>query len=160
MPGSNPEIGSRRKLDNFDLLEFFRDEIKHEFNLLGQRMGWYVTCQSFLITAFAISLGARFKGPPWFSYTIALIGVATSALVYPAITGAHKTIDMYLRKKRELFRGAPELTELQIARDEFEVNADGVHKQSLAFSWLVPVMMAVLWMGMALLLRFFPVVQG
>jgi hypothetical protein len=156
---SELDINPRRQLDSFELLRFFSDEIKHEFNLLGQRMGWYITCQSFLLTAFAISLGGRFTGPPWFSYAIAVIGLATSALVYPGIIGAHETIDMYLHKKRDLFRTNDELRDLQIARDQLMVNTDSVHRKSLVFSQLMPVLMTFLWIAMALFLRFFPANQ-
>ena len=35
---------------------FLREEIRHEDNLINQRVSWLVSSQSFLLTAFAISL--------------------------------------------------------------------------------------------------------
>jgi hypothetical protein len=39
-------------------LQFLRQRIEHEDNLINQRLSWLVGSQSFLITAFAISLNA------------------------------------------------------------------------------------------------------
>lgn len=41
-----------------DKLLFLRQRIEHEDNLINQRLSWLVGSQSFLITAFAISLNA------------------------------------------------------------------------------------------------------
>ena len=41
-------------LSEYDKLRFYRDEVKHEFNLLAMRSNILVTCQSFLIVPFAI----------------------------------------------------------------------------------------------------------
>lgn len=40
-------------MDNLTKLEYYRAETRHEYSLLGQRVSWYVTCQSFLIIAFS-----------------------------------------------------------------------------------------------------------
>ena len=42
-----------------EALKFYRSEIVLEFTLLGQRVSWFVTVQSFLITALAISTGYK-----------------------------------------------------------------------------------------------------
>src|SRR5215469_324885 len=39
-----------------DDLVFLREEIRHEDNLLNQRISWLVSSQSFLLTGFAIAL--------------------------------------------------------------------------------------------------------
>lgn len=48
-----PDI--ERKLTESEF-RFLRDEIRHEDGLINQRLSWLVSSQSFLITAFAITL--------------------------------------------------------------------------------------------------------
>jgi hypothetical protein len=44
-------------------LGFYRAEIKHEFNLLSNRVNAYITSQSFLVVGFALAMGNL--NPQW-----------------------------------------------------------------------------------------------
>lgn len=44
-------------MDDLTKLQFYRAETRDEYSLLGQRVSWYVTCQSFLIIAFSSGMG-------------------------------------------------------------------------------------------------------
>ncbi len=57
-------------MDNLTKLEYYRAETRHEFSLLGQRVNWYVSCQSFLIIAFASGMG---NSNSYFKLGIALV---------------------------------------------------------------------------------------
>jgi hypothetical protein len=44
-------------------LDFYRAEVRHEFNLLSSRLNAYITSQSFLVIAFALSMSNM--NPRW-----------------------------------------------------------------------------------------------
>ena len=54
VPLDNKVLSHSEKLKR---LNFYRSEITLEWNLLSNRVGSYITSQSFLVTAFAISMG-------------------------------------------------------------------------------------------------------
>ncbi|WP_420263878.1 hypothetical protein [Candidatus Magnetominusculus dajiuhuensis] len=139
---------------NFELLDFYRNEIKHEFNLLGLRMGWYLLGQSFLISAFAVCLDPKYSTPPtsetWFLYVIAALGFVTSAMIIPSLEGAHVTANRYINKKRRLLsQHHDELKERKIERDDFFddyfIRDDVIHEYSLLFSRAIPCVFLILW---------------
>ena len=71
-----------------------RDEIKTEYNLLNSRLTWFVTSQSFLVSAFAIS---RANGFVWLA-----------ALVLPSLMAACQTIELWHEKQAHFFVNQPE----------------------------------------------------
>jgi hypothetical protein len=124
---------------NLKLLEFYRDEIKHEFSLLGHRVSWFMTGQSFLLATFAISENVNFRGLRWLSFLISIIGLVVCILVADGARAAHITIDMYLEKKRHLLQTNKEaMSPYMICRDERRVIEDRPHEESLRFSKVVP----------------------
>src|SRR5437588_11908271 len=81
-----------------------REEIRAEHALVANRLTWYVTSQSFLVTAFAISRGNGFAWFHWFStLLLPLVGFVSSALIFPSILGACSTIKLWHDKQRTLF---------------------------------------------------------
>lgn len=82
--------------------QMIREEIRSEHSLIANRLTWYVTSQSFLVTAFAISRGNGFAWFAWFStLLLPLIGLISSALIFPSILGASATITLWHLKQRE-----------------------------------------------------------
>ncbi len=71
-------------------LAFYRGEIMHEWTLLTTRVGTLITSQSFLVTAYTISLGNT--NPKWgerFMLYFPLLLVATGLLVTLLVPGDH-----------------------------------------------------------------------
>src|SRR2546430_16780936 len=90
--------------------EKIREEIRSEHALIANRLTWYVTSQSFRVTAFAISRGAGFTWFHWFStLLLPIIGFVSSALIFPSILGACSTIKLWHDKQRTLFEQHREL---------------------------------------------------
>ena len=84
------------------ILNFYRWEVQHEFNLLNHRISWYILSQSFLITAFSVSVGYKVNDGNWLiQWVLPILGISTSLLVVPGINGACDTIDMWVRKQRK-----------------------------------------------------------
>ncbi len=103
-------------MDNLTKLEYYRAETRHEYSLLGQRVSWYVTCQSFLIIAFSSGMG---NSNLYFRLGIALIlptlGIITSLLTKPSIDGAIAIINRWGAKEYEVLQNE-DLQDFKIKR--------------------------------------------
>ena len=132
--------------------QMIRQEIRAEHALIANRLTWYVTSQSFLVTAFAISRGNGFIWFRWFS-TILLpaVGFVASVVIFPSIVGACKTIRLWHQKQRELFQ----------RHSEFDAafglqRAPWIERRGLLFPKLMPVLFAVLWVVIFIASFFLP----
>jgi len=75
---------------------FLREEIRHEDNMINQRLSWLASSQSFLLTGFAIAVGgpAQAKSEMYERLNLALVtwlpiaGVLTGLVSYVAIWAA------------------------------------------------------------------------
>jgi hypothetical protein len=146
-PNCTPE--DRNFVTDLDKLKYYREEVRHEFNLLGQRMGWYVVCQSFLITAFTLSITKFLSDHTLllyiYTYLIIILGLTTSSLISGAILGAHTTIDIYVNKKYYLMKNSSILFNMKTIRDDCLADDDEIHKASLIFSGKIPTTFSNFW---------------
>jgi len=100
------ELGRVSDLDEYGLV---RGQIEFEANLIAQRLSWFVAAQSFLFTAYAITLNAGPKGSQDFQYQqqlvyhlIPVVAMASGVLIYLTIVGgfiAQKNLRDYLARK-------------------------------------------------------------
>jgi hypothetical protein len=121
--------------------EQIRNEIRAEHSLIANRLTWYVTSQSFLVTAFAISRGAGFTWHSWFSTTLLpLVAFASSLLVFPSVVGARNTIRLWHGKQKDFFARHPEF---QAAFDL--QRASWIESQGLLFPIVIPLIFAAFW---------------
>jgi hypothetical protein len=118
-----------------------RGEIRAEHNLIANRMTWYVTSQSFLVSAFAISRGAAFTWHPWFSTVLLpLVAFACSVLVFPSVVGARRTIRMWHGRQKEFFERHPDFkTAFYLHRPAW------IETRGLLFPVVVPLVFAAFW---------------
>jgi hypothetical protein len=79
-------------LPEVDLYRIVREQIEHEDSLISERISWFMTSQSFLFTAYAISLTARIElRTPWHAaqqalvFIIPVIAICTAFLFWLAI---------------------------------------------------------------------------
>jgi len=84
-----------------------REEIQHEYSILSNRLSSYITSQSFLVTGYAISLGASISGLRndlrlVFSASLCLLGIALSVRAMPGIAGASRVIELWHGRQSEL----------------------------------------------------------
>ena len=146
----------------WELFQFVRSEAKHEHVLLMGRVTWYITCQSFLITIYAVTYHQRHVN--WFS-NIALPGlaIAVSFLAYFMIDGAVKTIDHWGDLRNQLVRESMRLNSggglnpiviprwRMIARAEGAHSSDLIHNRSLWFPRCITFVFAAFWITVPLL---------
>ena len=119
-----------------------RDESRAEHMLIANRLTWYVTSQSFLVTAFAISRGAGFSWFRWFStLLIPAIGLLSSGLVFPSIVGACETIRLWHAKQRDFFLRHPGF------KAAFELERPAwIESRGLLFPKVIPAIFGVFWL--------------
>jgi hypothetical protein len=139
------------KLTDVDKLRFYRDEIKHEFNLLAMRSTILVTCQSFLVVPLAILQTAQnYRAALFYIYLVAALGLFTVLILLSPLHATHQTINKWLGKQRLLFKQAETLKDLALDRDFIPGAAedsyrDRAHKHSLAFSIYGPWAFIIFW---------------
>ena len=131
--------------------QMIRDEVKAEHTLISSRLAWYVTSQSFLMTAFAISRGAGFRWFSWFSAVLLpLTGVLSSWLIFPSILAARQTIHLWHLKQARFFEVHPEF------KAAFELRRNSrLHTESLLFPTWMPVLFGLFWFVIIIASRFF-----
>jgi hypothetical protein len=141
------------QLSDIDKLRFFRDEVKHEFNLLSMRSNILVTCQSFLVVPFAIlNTAADFRAVILSVYLVAALGIFVALILVAPIQTGHCTINKWLLRQRQLLKTVEGLSELAIDRDTIEgvdvdPGKDIDHIKSLRFSTFAPWIFMVFWIA-------------
>lgn len=71
-----------------EIFEIVHREIQHEHNLISNRMSWYVTSQSFLMAAFAVSGGANHSFQWLARPFLPILGIVTSLISWLSLIAA------------------------------------------------------------------------
>jgi hypothetical protein len=119
-----------------------REEIRAEHALISNRLTWYVTSQSFLVSAFAISRGSGFQWYSWFStLLLPAIGFCATALIFPSIAGAVRTIRIWhARQKEFLARHSEFCAAFDLRRPTW------IERNGLLFPRLIPLLFGTFWL--------------
>ncbi len=119
-----------------------RDEIHSEHALLSNRLTWYVTSQSFLVTAFTISRANGFTWYPWFaSLLLPAIGFCASTVILPSIIAACETIRLWHERQDAFFARHEEYrAAFQLIRSRW------IDSRGLLFPRLMPILFGSLWL--------------
>jgi hypothetical protein len=130
----------------WDLFKYFRSEIQHEHTLLLGRVSWYITCQSFLITVYAISF-SNSRHPNWFSnITLPALAIIVSVLAFFMIEGATVTINMWGKMRNDLVQETPNLDSVIIPRWRSQARYnDPIHVRALWFPRLITIVFIFFW---------------
>ena len=141
------------QLSDLDKIRYYREEVKHEFNLLAMRSNVLITCQSFLILPFAIlNTVNNFRAVLVPVYLVAVLGVFIVLILREPINAAHRTIEKWVLKQRSLLKTSEGLRDLMIDRDmipgvETALDKDRDHVKSLAFSRYGPWAFCLFWLA-------------
>jgi hypothetical protein len=130
-----------------DFYRLLRGQIEFEDNLIVQRLNWFVASQSFLFTAYAITLGAPMQGAwPLFHehsrvifHLIPAVALALCALIYCAVIAG---IMAQLRIHKSLHERIPceQLAGLPPLQGAMETRVLG-----MAAPLGIPIVFAVVW---------------
>ncbi|MBP3955646.1 hypothetical protein J8F10_10175 [Gemmata sp. G18] len=125
---------------------YLRQELRFEHTLLGSRMTYYMTSQSFLFTTAAIARAVQWHGVYWFSgVMVPIVGIAASAVLLFSIHAAYGRMDQW-RAKEKLFEGKHPLIVLY---------PEEKHRKSLLFTTLMPWLLISVWIVFAVLIHIF-----
>ncbi len=144
------------EISNFQKLQYYKEEIRTEFNLIAMRSTILVTCQSFLVVPFALlQTAAVYASVAVYVYIVAALGIFTSVVLIQPLNAAHKTIDKWLVKQRKLLQNNPDMSDLAIGRDYIpgagdDPSKDKLYKGSLAFSVYGPWSFVIFWILMCM----------
>ena len=96
--------------DRFARYRLVRDEITHEDNLIGARLGWFTSAQAFLLTALAIAQGGAKRLPTaadnYFFPLLPLVAIASDVLILLGVLAGLRVLKRWRRMLDE-FPGFP-----------------------------------------------------
>ena len=159
----SPLDGLPPESDKVSLLQYYRDEIKHEFSLLSNRVSAYISSQSFLIIAFASAMGNT--NPQWgglfrlvFPCALSILGLVLSLQGWLGIRAACDTIILWHVKQNALFENDPTMSAYHVTRPPSRRRGqhavDRTHEQSMLFALGAPWTFGAAWAGLGVLALF------
>ena len=134
-------------LSDADWYRLVRSQIEFEASLVAQRISWFVAAQSFLFTAYAITMNAP-RDPAVAKYAaqqhlvfilVPVVAIACCILIYAAILGA---IFAQIRLRKFL---AQRLTGARLELYPPVQGGRGTHLLGLATPLGVPLVFVVVW---------------
>ncbi|MBE5229586.1 MAG: hypothetical protein INR81_10935 [Microcystis aeruginosa PMC 728.11] len=87
--------------ENLKSIEYYGlidQEIHREHNLIANRMNWYVTSQSFLMAAFAVSGNNNYR-LGFLSISLPILGIVTSCIIGASLYAAIKAMNQLKSEK-------------------------------------------------------------
>jgi hypothetical protein len=95
------------------LYQFYRAEVKHEDDLIGQRISWFMASQAFLLTALAIAHKGETAMPsgknnPFFPM-VPIVALVASILIFAGVIAGTVALAHWRTKLRRLVSEYPEL---------------------------------------------------
>jgi hypothetical protein len=152
------ELEKKFQKNAWEFFEYVRGETKHEHSLLTGRVTWYITCQSFLLTVYAVSY-CNSKAPNWFSnLLLPFLAIAITVLASYMIQGATTTIEMWSKLRFALLQKHPELSPILISRWHLptlkgpvclRTSKDFIHLKALWFPRFIPFLFTIAWIAIA-----------
>ena len=100
-PAPNEEISSAEDQARFTRYRLIRDEIVHEDGLIGQRLGWFLASQAFLLSALATANGGERRMPAWstnyFFPLVPLVAIVSCLLIFAGLLAGVATLQRWRR---------------------------------------------------------------
>ena len=134
-----------------------RDEIKHEYGVLANRLNSYITSQAFLVSGYAISMGnmnpvwgTSFRF--WFPMLLAVLGIVLSIRAHPGIAGVCEIIQRWHTKQDELFETGAPLDEYSVLKKH---SVRSIHDNNLRFAQTATWIFGGAWLVMAAFATYF-----
>jgi hypothetical protein len=98
-PAENCSVADADAL--FTRYRLIRDEIVHEDGLIGQRLGWFLASQAFLLAALATANGSERRMPAWstnyFFPLIPLVAILSCLLIFGGLLAGVATLQRWRR---------------------------------------------------------------
>ncbi len=144
-----------RSEEEIRILESFRvcrEEIHHEYDILGSRLNSYITSQAFLVTGYAMSMsnlnpvtGHEFRLV--FPILLSVVSILLSLRALPGITGACFVLSKWHDRQAELFDKGVGLADYHVLK---QTNVKEIHERNLWFASTSPFIFMTAWAIMAM----------
>jgi hypothetical protein len=122
--------------------EFIHSEIQFEHQLISNRMTWYVTSQSFLMTAFAVSggTGNRFQ---WLSkWFLPGLGILISSVILFSLLAAFRSMERLRGEEQRLVESDEVFKSLRFWNDK---DQEKMHSSGLLPPKVLPALFIGSW---------------
>lgn len=134
----------------WEVFQAIRKETHQEHALLMGRVTWYITCQSFLLTIYAITSTRAGKWNAFSNQLLPGLAIVLSILAVLMIHGSTSTIASWGQLRRQLLLAQPALSGLMIRRWHHNAKGrDWIHASSLLFPQLIPLLFIAIWLIIA-----------
>jgi hypothetical protein len=113
----NERAGRGRALPVDQLYQFYRAEVKHEDDLIGQRINWFMAGQAFLLVALAIvhkgdeAMPSPINNP--FFPMVPIVALIASVFIFAGVIAGTVALAHWRTAVRNLVREHPDLPYVQ-----------------------------------------------
>jgi hypothetical protein len=132
--------------NSLEVFKFCREEVKHEYNVLGTRLTSYITSQSFLFASYSVSMSNpnTVWGPVFrlvFPLIVCAVGLATTMRAQPGIRSVCEIINALHKRQLTLYEDST-VQALDPTDTKWMID---VHNASLRFSEGAAYIFGVAW---------------
>jgi hypothetical protein len=104
---------SEREIPPAELYQTLRNEVKHEDDLIGQRVSWFTASQAFLLVSLAIAHKGETDMPSPANTTlfplVPIVALSSSILIFLGVIAGTMALAQWRSRLAELGRRYPEL---------------------------------------------------
>jgi hypothetical protein len=131
-----PKWWSDCEINSRELFEIINREVHYEHNLISNRMTWYVTSQSFLMAAFAVSGGNGHQFIWLAKPLIPILGIVTSLVIWLSLIAAVEAMHRLKDYKNRIFRQDKYLQKLDPFNLRFRKKTENWFKFTIRVGWI------------------------
>ncbi|MEB3317399.1 MAG: hypothetical protein VKO39_04590 [Cyanobacteriota bacterium] len=137
----------------WEVFQFIRKETHQEHVLLMGRVTWYITCQSFLLTIYAVTSLHSCEWNAFSNLRLPSLAILLSVLAMLMILVTTSSIKSWGNQRDQIVKAYPQFSPLLLERwRHHRQSKDWIHSVSLLFPKLIPVLFITAW----LIIAFFP----
>lgn len=134
--------------ENLKSIEYYGlidQEIHREHNLIANRMNWYVTSQSFLMAAFAVSGNNNYR-LGFLSISLPILGIVTSFIIGASLYAAIKAMNQLKTEKKRILDQDKCLRNISTFKARFVDNEHPwIHRWGIFPARSIPVLFFIFW---------------
>lgn len=144
----DPDGPPERELDR---LKFIRSEIRFESDTVGERLSALLSSQSFLVIAYASSMGASHEDwgaplPRLLPPALSVLGIVLVLCAWPGLRAGHAVLGRWRGKERELLTRCPALASWTLMDDEGgQRDVDARRREGALFAQRAPLVLILAW---------------
>ena len=137
-----------------ELYELVDQEVHREHSLISHRMTWYVTSQSFLMAAFAVSSSQNHSFKWLSTLFLPILGILTSLITLGSLIAALVAMSEFKEQKKHILDISLQLQRITPFKDRFLLGKRRwIHVLGMTPPVLIPMIFLFSWMIILLFVR-------